>query len=138
VRTILIVVVTKAIEGALLVGHRGVRRRGGVLFERAMHALVTAVLLRLPGLDALGQNAQLNPPHAEPRETPDGFGGEGRAVVATNPHRQPELAKGQLEVPTYRIFFRLAEPRPASSAPEDERRRERNRRKRERQGRWGF
>jgi hypothetical protein len=47
-----------------------------------VHALMTAVLLRMTGLDAFDRDAQTQPPHRKLREIEQGVGaGERRAVV---------------------------------------------------------
>ena len=53
-----------------------------------MHALMSAVLLRFTGFDEFGVNAEPNPPCGEQRETAEGVGGEGDAVVRPDTIRQ--------------------------------------------------
>jgi len=86
-------VLSEAIEGALLVGQRALRRVGGIFLERPMHALVAAVLLRRPGGDPFGADAELDPPDREPRQARGRDGGERRPVVGANGGRQPELGE---------------------------------------------
>src|SRR3546814_9768123 len=60
-------------------------RPGGFLFEGEVHALVTAVLLRLSRLDALDGDTEPEPPHRQLRQVEEGVGaGEGDAVVGAN------------------------------------------------------
>src|SRR6266852_398145 len=53
VGTHLIVFLAKAVQSALLLAPVGGRRVCGLLFQRAMHAFVSAILLRMPCCDAL-------------------------------------------------------------------------------------
>jgi hypothetical protein len=64
-RSLFIVLVPEGGEGALL--PREIRCRGprGFGFQRAMHALVRAVLLRRGGPNALMLDAEPEPPHVE-------------------------------------------------------------------------
>src|SRR5579872_2926509 len=107
--SLFVVVMTKAIEGTLLVGERGGCWMCRLLAERAVHALMAAVLLGLSGLDALRDDSQLDPPHAQARETADRFARERRPVVAADAWWQTELAKRQLEVFAHWPFARLAQ-----------------------------
>ena len=61
----LIELVPEAVKTILLLEAIGPRRSGGFFFEREMHALVTAVLLRMAWLDALDRNAEPEPPHRQ-------------------------------------------------------------------------
>src|SRR5882724_98520 len=65
VRAVIVEVVAEAVEARLLLGGRGGRRLGGFRLERAMHALVPAVLLRRAGIDPLEDDAELDPAHRE-------------------------------------------------------------------------
>jgi len=50
-----------------------------------MHALVTAVLLRMTRLDALDANPQSEPPDRELAQVEQGLArSEGRAIIAAN------------------------------------------------------
>jgi hypothetical protein len=63
-----------------------------------MHALVAAVLLRMPGLDAFDGDAEAEPPDRELEEIEQGIGsGEGDAVVGTQGKRQPALGEQPFE-----------------------------------------
>jgi hypothetical protein len=50
------------IEAFLLAAVVRRRWRSGLLFERAMHAFMSPILLRLAGLDAFGHDTELDPP----------------------------------------------------------------------------
>ncbi len=98
VRTAAVVIRTKKVERALLIRRRLLRRSSGLFVERPMKALVTTILLRLPGLDSLVSDTELNPPDAERRESADRRRRERSAVVRANGARQSELAERTLEV----------------------------------------
>src|SRR5713226_10018126 len=66
VRTHLIVFLAKTVQRALLLAPAGRWRLGHLLFQRAMHAFVSAILLRMPCCDALRHDAQLDPPYRPP------------------------------------------------------------------------
>ena len=57
VRALLAVGAAKDVEAPLLGGKLGSRRPDRALFQGAVHALMAAVLLRLAGIDELGQDA---------------------------------------------------------------------------------
>ncbi len=97
VRTLLVVLAGGMIEAALLRPRLAAGGAAVSCFKRAMHALVPSVLLRMPGGDPLRHDAQLHPPHRQPRQSGDGPRGKRRAVVAANRLRQPVLAKRRLE-----------------------------------------
>jgi hypothetical protein len=62
-----------------------------------MHSLVPAVLLWLAGLDALGANAELDPPDRKLTESTRSRGCEGRAVVRPYDVGQAKFAKDGVE-----------------------------------------
>ena len=59
----IVVVVDEVIESCLLLQEILCCRFGGLDLQCQMHALVTAVLLRMTGLDALDVDAESQPPH---------------------------------------------------------------------------
>ena len=63
-------VVAEVLEPGLLLGRACGRRAGGLGLERAVHALVAAVLLRLARLDPLELDAELDPMNREPVKPP--------------------------------------------------------------------
>ena len=79
----------KAVKGLLLSPERLSWWGGRMVFKGSMHALMTAVLLRFPRLNTLGNNTQLDPFHRQPRQTAECPGGEGRAVIRSNRPGQP-------------------------------------------------
>ena len=97
VRPVPVVLGAEAGEAALLCG--GTRRRGPrrLRFEHLMKLLMRAVLLRMSRIDALGHDAQANPPDGERRQAPEAGPAKGRPVVTPNPIRQAVLGKGPLE-----------------------------------------
>ena len=59
----------EVVEVALLGTEVGLRRPGGFALEGSVHSFVTAVLLRLSGLDGLRTDTETDPPGAEPCES---------------------------------------------------------------------
>src|SRR5580700_3758948 len=93
-RPLLIVFLTKPIEGLLLGAQVVVRRLRGLLLQGPVHPLMSSVLRRFAGRDPLRVNPQTNPPHAQLRKASDAGTGEGGAVIHSNPFRQSVLAEG--------------------------------------------
>jgi len=73
------------------------RRPRGFGLQRRMHALVSTILLRCPGIDVLQADAELDPMHRQPRQPRQRSRGEGRAIVAAHRARQAELAKSLVD-----------------------------------------
>src|SRR3546814_20989852 len=67
-RPFVIELLAEEVEPALLVGRGCFRRIAGFALERAVHALVAAVLLRLARIDPLPLNPPLRPARREPRQ----------------------------------------------------------------------
>jgi len=91
VRALVVELLAKDIEAALLRRQAAGRRTRRLRLQRAMHSFMPAVLRRAAGLDELRQDAQANPPRRELRQPRQRRGGEGHAVVRANPFRQPIL-----------------------------------------------
>src|SRR5450755_999 len=90
-------VLAEVLEPGLLLGRARGGWAGGLGLERAVHALVTAVLLRLAQLDSLELNPELDPMNREPGQAPGtGRAGKGVAIVASDGSRQAQLAKGPI------------------------------------------
>lgn len=96
----LVIETPEALEALLLCSEVGRRRTRGLGFEGAMHALVPAVLLRAPWLDAHGMDAEFDPPHGQTREPADGAAGKRRTVVGEDLARQPVFAEHRHEAGT--------------------------------------
>src|SRR5215469_130045 len=73
VRPLIIVDRAERVKLLLLRQQTGGWRRRRLLLERAMHPLVPPILLRLDGDNPLGPDAQLDPPHRQPRESADAW-----------------------------------------------------------------
>lgn len=84
VRTLLVVLAAELVEAALLGAPVGRHRRHGLLLQGQVHALVASVLLRMRRLDALGHDAQLDPPQRQSGSSGNPQRGKGRAVVGAN------------------------------------------------------
>src|SRR5215813_7156691 len=97
VRPLRVVDRTEVVEPLLLCRQTGGRRRCRLLVERAVYPLVPAILLRLAGPDPLGPDAQLDPPHRQPRQSADPGRGKRRAVIRTDRLRQAMLLEGRRE-----------------------------------------
>jgi hypothetical protein len=98
VRPLVIVAGNEVIELGLLSEEVFGGRSGGLQLQSEVHALVTAVLLRVAWLDALELDAESQPPHRQTRQPIEGVGaGEGHAVVGTDGARQTDLLEGALE-----------------------------------------
>jgi hypothetical protein len=69
VRPLAVVAFDERVEAGLLLEDIGDRGLGGFLLQREMHALVPAVLLGVPWLDALDRDAQAQPPDRELAQT---------------------------------------------------------------------
>jgi hypothetical protein len=79
-------------------GHKAQAATFGFLFQGEVHALVTTVLLRMAGLDALDGDAQAQPPDGQLGEVEQGVGaGEGDAVVGADGGREAALEEELLE-----------------------------------------
>ena len=55
-----------------------------MFFECAVHVFVLAVLVRFSGFDEFGSDSELYPPDGESRESSEGVGSKGSAVVASD------------------------------------------------------
>src|SRR5262245_66326112 len=76
--------VHEGVESFLLLQKTVSRRPCGVLFESAVHPLVSAVLLRLAGLDAFRDNPELEPKHGEAGKAEKPVRCEWRTVVGAD------------------------------------------------------
>src|SRR5690349_15845422 len=83
-RSFMVELLPEVIELHLLRSHGMARWSRRLCLERAMHALMAAVLLRIAGLDQLRQHAQSYPPGRESGESCQRVGGEGHTVVGSD------------------------------------------------------
>src|SRR5262245_50125168 len=67
VRPFVVVLLAEFVEANLLGSQIPARRTLRLAFQRSVHALMAAVLLRVCRLDQLRENAQPNPPHRQRR-----------------------------------------------------------------------
>ena len=96
-RTLRVVVLAEHVETLLLCRGAGSRGLNSRALERAVHAFVTPVLLWPTRLDALGHDAQPDPPDRQARETGRAGARERHAVVGAQPLGQAVAAKHSLE-----------------------------------------
>ena len=86
------------VEAGLLLQEVAGRRLGGFFLEREMHALVTAILLRSTGFDALDANTEAQPPDRKFAQVEQGVSrSEGNAVIAADVGGQATLLKKPLK-----------------------------------------
>ena len=72
------------IEASLLTAQGGGRWPSCFLLERSVHALVSAVLFRMTGLDEFRIDPESDPPDRETTQSSNGRGGEGHSIVGAN------------------------------------------------------
>ena len=97
VRTNLVVKLAKNIKTCLLltcIARRWLKR---LVFERAVHALMSSVLLRLTRGDAFRQDPQADPPHRQLRKAANTDGGKRGTVIGADAFGQPVALKQCLE-----------------------------------------
>jgi hypothetical protein len=93
-----VVPLDEGVEPGLLLKHVGGGGLGGFRLQGEMHAFVAAVLVGMTGLDALGVDAEAQPPDGECAEAIDGVGrGKGHAVVGANGLREAKVLERALE-----------------------------------------
>jgi len=93
VRALLVVVPAEGVEAGLLFGRvrRGWARR--LCLERAMHALMSAILLRRGRMDEVRLDAELDPPRRQARKTACAARPERRPIIAADRKRQAMSVK---------------------------------------------
>src|SRR5262245_11463693 len=97
VRPLFVEVAAERVKARLLLGDRRGRRGCGFGLERAVHTLMTPVLLRLSRINPLRNNAKLEPPNRQWRKAGGSSRGKGRAIVRADLQRQTDLAEVLLE-----------------------------------------
>jgi hypothetical protein len=90
VRTRMIARFTDVVELSRLGAKRCPRRSGGVGLQRALQALMTAMLWRCARFNELRQDAQAHPPRRPWGQPGKGVGGERHPVVGADALRQAE------------------------------------------------
>src|SRR5271163_131066 len=94
-RSFVVEYITKAIKSALLCA-KGCRRRiQHILFQRPMHSLVPAILLRPAWLNALVHDPELHPTEREFRQPQQPSARKWRSIIRSNPCRHSILAHGR-------------------------------------------
>src|SRR5207302_10674546 len=84
-RTVVVEDLDEVIEASLLLQEVSRGRLGGFFLQGEMHALVTAVLLGMAGLDSFNSNSQPEPPDGELAQVEQGVcGSKGNAVVTAD------------------------------------------------------
>src|SRR6266404_1850607 len=104
VRPVVVEVVAEAVEADLLLGQARRRRTRCLGLERAMHALMPAVLLRLARINPLQPDAELDPVRRQPRQPASAVGERERAaVVGADGVRQAEFAESLVDRGQHRL-----------------------------------
>ena len=97
-RPLLVIFVDKGVESGLLLEEVGACGPGRFLFEREVHALVTAILLRPTWLDALDIDTETQPPDRHFGQIVEPVRRcEGNAIVGANCFGDTALAEELLE-----------------------------------------
>lgn len=96
-RTHLIEFTAHPIEATLLRCRRGRGRRGRFLLQRQMESLMSPVLLRVPWINPIELDAQLEPPHRQVRQLRGPGRGKRRPVIGAQCAGQPEVPKRPLQ-----------------------------------------
>jgi hypothetical protein len=92
-----VVLADKRVKALLLGFQRRCRRPQHGFFQRPMHALMSAILIRPAGFNALGTDAQPNLPGRQPTQPTHRQRGKGGAVVGPYSFRQSVLPKDPFE-----------------------------------------
>jgi len=107
VRTLVVEDLDKLVETSLLLKKIGGCRFAGFFLQGQVHAFMTAVLLRMTGLDSFATDAQAQPPHRELTQVEQRVSGsEGHAVVAADVGGQTTLFEKPLKHSESIVFFR--------------------------------
>ena len=86
----------KFFEARLLLKKIGGGRLGGLFLQSQMHALMTPILLRMAGLDALNADPQAEPPHRELAQVEQRMcGSERHTVIAADVAGRPRSLKSR-------------------------------------------
>ena len=95
----------EVVELGLLLQDVGASWPGGFFLQRQVHAFMSAVLLRMAGLDAFDADAESQPPHRKLREIEQAVGrSERNTVVRADRTRQTALFEQPLKGRKGRLF----------------------------------
>src|SRR6266446_2346108 len=119
-RPFAIVVLAEAVEARLLLERAGGGRSGGLRLQRAMHALVPAVVLRARGPDVARLDAKLEPPDRQRRQAARPGRAERSAVVGANGRRPSHLRHGMLQPRLDLLRTEMRKPPPCRDNALDE------------------
>ena len=97
-RALLIELAAKMIEALLLCERVSGWRFGGLSLERLVHSFMPSVLLGLGRCDALGCDAELEPPHRQAAQPRHPHRSERCAIVGTYHARQAKFTEQPLEM----------------------------------------
>src|SRR6185437_7093932 len=97
VRALVVVFLHEVVEPRLLLQAVLAGGARGFLLQRQMPALVAAVLLRVPGFDALDADPEPQPPNRKFAQPEEGAAaGEGDAIVGTDRQREAKVLENPL------------------------------------------
>ena len=102
---LLVVAGSKVLKGPLLPLPGGLGRAGGLRLQRPVQPLQPPVLFRMPWLNALREDLQLDPPHGQGRQAAQAHAGKGRPVVRADSPWKTVLPEGPLQ---YRAYLRAS------------------------------
>ena len=122
-RTLVVELLDKGVELGLLLKQVGAGGTGGLLFQGQMHALVTAVLLRMTGADAFYADAEPQPPNGKSGQIEKPVGrSERNTIVGADRLRQTSLLKQALKGRKSGLFRRwIPWPRTAANSAKHDR-----------------
>jgi hypothetical protein len=104
-RTLVVEDLEELVEPSLLLQEISTRWLGGFFLQSAMHTFVTAVLLRMAGLEPFDADAQAKSPDRQLAQIKQGVSGRERnTVVAADVGRQAALLKKALQYAESVVF----------------------------------
>src|SRR5262245_56593095 len=104
-RTLPVILLDELIKVARLASKRWLW--GDIVLKGSVHAFVASILAGLARLNALGTDAQLDPPFRQLTDPAQGQGGKGGAVIGANAIRQAVSAKSPLKPGSNRLIGRV-------------------------------
>src|SRR5579859_6019938 len=109
-RPCLVVVAAEGVKCSLLTQAIPARGRGGLMLQRPVHPLVTAILSGFSWLDPLRPDSKLDQPNRERREPTRGSRSERRPVVRPNRKWHPVFVKGRAKDQARLLKVGLSQP----------------------------